>query len=471
MRLGRTTLVHFTTQVLVSVAGFAATFAIARFGGSELLGVYTVAAALVFWFNVPTMAVAEALTKRLSEGGDRGGMLVTAVALNGSVALGIGGAIVVGGPFVDQFVGARISELVALLFISNVALITILSALRGEKRIATSGGVKATERVVRSVLQVGAVVLGYGVAVLVASHAIASVGAASIGLALLGTRFGIPSIDHARSLLRFARYSWLGTLRIRAFAWIDTIVLAFFVVPSLIGIYEVAWNLASLFALVAISVQTTLFPELSELSADDDYDRIHHYLEEGLVFTGVFTIPGLFGALVVGERVLRIYSAEFARGVEVLAILIVARMLSAYGEQFVNAINAIDRPDVAFWVNLTFVGTNLVLNVVLVAVFGWTGAAVATALSATTMLVLAYGALASLIGTPSLPFREFGAQITAATAMAVVIHAAERVAPLSMAMTIVLVALGVVVYFVVLLGTSARIRRKFRGLVDGATSA
>jgi O-antigen/teichoic acid export membrane protein len=470
VRLGRTTLLHFASQVLVSVAGFAATFAIANVGGADLLGVYTVAAALVFWLNVPSTAVADALTKRLSEGGDRSGLLASTVLVNGAAGLAIALVLLVATPVVDSFVGAPVSELVALLFLGNVALITAVAALKGEKRVAQSGGVTALERVVRSGIHVSAVVLGFGVAALVGGHAVASLVAAAVGLVLVRTDPGRPSMERVRSLLDYARYSWLGNLRTRAFAWMDTIVLAFFVGPALIGIYEVSWNLASLFALVAISVQKTLFPELSELSVEENYDRIHHYLDEGLVFTGVFIIPGLFGTFVLGERVLLIYSEEFTRGVEVLAVLVVARMLAAYGEQFNNALNAVDRPDVAFRINLVFVGLNLALNAGLVATMGWTGAAFATALSSGTMLVLSYAALVPLIGAPSLPLRELVVQVAASAVMALVVLGARGLAPRTTAATVGLVALGVATYLLVLLGASTRIRRKFRGLVGGASA-
>jgi len=465
VRLGRTTALHFTSQVLVSVAGFAATLAIANFGGADLLGVYTVAAALVFWLNVPSTAVGDALTKRLSEGGDRSGLLASTVLLNGAGGLAIALTLIVATPIVDSFVGAPVSELVAFLFLGNVALITALAALKGEKRVAESGGITALERVIRSVIHVTAVVLGVGVAALVGGHAVASLVAAVVGLILVRTDLRWPSTERVRSLLEYARYSWLGNLRTRAFAWMDTIVLAFFVGPALIGIYEVSWNLASLFALVAISVQKTLFPELSELSVQENYDRIHHYLDEGLVFTGVFIIPGLFGALVLGERVLLIYSEEFTRGAEVLTVLVVARMLAAYGEQFNNALNASDRPDVAFRINLVFVSLNLILNVGLVAELGWTGAAIATAISSGTMLVLSYAALVPLIGTPSLPVRELLVQVGASAVMALVVIGVRGLVPRTTPATVGLVALGAGVYLVALLVASNRIRRKFMALV------
>jgi O-antigen/teichoic acid export membrane protein len=240
----------------------------------------------------------------------------------------------------------------------------------------------------------------------------------------------------------------------------DTIVLGFFVSATFIGIYEAAWGLASLLATVSSSIQNTLFPEMSELSERDDYERIHHYLNEGLVFSGIFIIPGIFGSLVIGQRVLQFYRPEFGRGAGILIILVLAYGADVYGSQFLNTLNAIDRPDIAFRVNVVFVAVNLVLNVALVATVGWYGAAVATMASTALRFALGYRQLATVIGAPEVPLLELGKQGLAAAIMAVVVSVARPYPPSNRAGTLALVATGAAVYLVLLLAFSTRVREK-----------
>lgn len=469
MRLGKTTLLHFASHVAISLTGFAATLAIARFGGADLLGLYAPAVALAFWFNIPATAVGDALAKRLSEGRDQGEFLASALLIEAGIAAVFAVVVLAGRGQVDSLVGADVGGLVALLVVGNVLFVTARAVLNGEKKVAQAAGTKSFQRVVRSALQIGAVVAGYGVGALVAGHAVALfVGtlAAAYVTDLVPTR---PTRESVRSLIEYARYAWLSTLKTRAFTWMDTLFLAFFAVgATLIGVYEAAWSLASMFALVAVSVKSTLFPEMSELGVEDDYDRIHHYLREGLVFTGVFVIPGLFGAWVLGERVLRIYRPEFRQGATILVILVFARALAAYGEQLLNVVNAVDRPDIAFRVNATFAGSNVVLNLVLVWAYGWVGAAVATTLSAAVGLGLAYVSLSSVIGPPDVPVAEIGRQVGAAGAMTLVVAALERAAPTGNYVTIGLVLVGAAVYTGVLVVVSSFVRSKARALLDDA---
>lgn len=460
MRLGRTTLVHFASQVGVSVAGFVATFVIARFLGAGGLGTYALAVAMVFWLNVPASAVASAIKKRVSEGSERGSYLSAGFALNAALAGGLAVGIVALSDRVDAYVGAPVSPLLAALVVGNVAFLSVKGALDGQKKVAHTGVLQALERVGRTGIQVAFILLGYALAGLLVGHAASLVVAAALGVVLFEVRPSLPSLAHARSLVDYARYSWLGMLKTRAFGWMDTIVLGFFVSSALIGVYEVSWTLASTLALVSTSVRKTLFPELSELGVDDDYDRVHHYLEEGLVFTGVFAIPGFFGAAVLGPRVLKIYSPEFTQGATVLLVLVVARTLASYGRQFLSAINAIDHPEVAFRINLAFVVANLALNVALVWQFGWYGAAAATTLSAAVSLALGYRALGRLIGRPRVPTGEILRQVGAGAAMAAAVLAATTVAPRNHYATVALVGLGAGVYVAVLVTVSARVRQK-----------
>jgi len=471
MRLGKTTIVHFLSQVFISLAGFVATFAIARILGAEGLGTYAVAVALLFWLNVPASAIGNAINKRVSEGADRGSYLTAGFMLNAVVAAAVAIAIAAFAEQVDAYIGASVSDLIAALAISNVAMMTVIWSLNGQKKVGHTGVLRALERVGRTGFQVALILLGYGLSGLLVGHAASLAAAALLGVVLFEVRPSMPTRKHTRSLLDYARYSWLGTIKTRAFGWMDTIVLAFFVPSALIGIYEVSWTLASTLALVSNSVRQTLFPELSELSVEDNYDRVHHYLNEGLVFTGVFAVPGLFGAAVIGPRLLKIYRPEFTRGATILLVLIVARTLAAFGSQFLSAINAIDRPDVAFRINLVFVVSNVVLNVALISQFGWYGAAAATAISATITLSLGYLALASLIGRPEIPLREIAREFVASFAMAGAVYALATVAPDSHYATVGLVLVGGAVYAAVLVWLSTRVREKAVALLPTTVTA
>jgi len=479
MRLGKTTLVHFASNVVVSATGFVATFAIAYLLGPAGLGEYAVATALgFFWLAIPAGAVGTAIRKRLSEGDDQAAFFTTGLALNVIVGLVLAGAVYLAGLALPRVLAPGGNEFVqvlstynapmAVLVFGTYAYRTVTSGLQGQKRVGTSGVLKAAERIGRTVAQVAVLALGYGVTALIVGHALTLVLAGVLGFALMGIRLRVPDRRHVESVAAYARYAWMGALRSQTFSWMDTIVLSLFVGAALIGVYEAAWGMASLLAAISGSIQRTLFPEVSELSTDAAYDRVKHFLDEGLVFAGVFVIPGLFGAAVVGPRVLAFYSPEFSRGATVLVLLVLAYWFDVYASQFLSVVNAIDHPDVAYRVNGWFIMTNLVLNVALIWAVGWYGAAVATAVSSLLRLGLGYRGLSALIGRPSIPLKEIGLEVVAAAGMAVLVLGAKPFALQGRLGTLQLVGLGAVTYVALLLVISGRIRQKTRSVLPVA---
>jgi len=470
MRLGKATIVHFLGQTVVSLAGFAATFTIATLGGSATLGRYAIAVSLgSFLLIVPVQAVGSGVRKRMSEGIDPGAYLGVGVLVNGALAVTLCLGVLLTGWLLRAFdpIDAEITRILASydteiagLVLVTAAYRTVREAIEGDKQVGRSGLLQGAERVLRTALQVAVLVVGYGVSALVVGHAVSVLVASAAGALMLSPRVSLPTREQVESVFSYARYAWLGTLQTRIYGWLDTFVLSFFVTASLVGVYEAAWGIASLLGIVSTAIRRTLFPEVSELSVREDFEQIETILEDGLVFSGIFVIPGLVGGAVIGQRVLRFYSPEFEQGAGILLILIAAYVSDVYGSQFVNVINGVDRPDLAYRINAAFIAVSLVLNVVLVWTVGWYGAAVATACSSLVRTLLAYASLERTIATVPLPVGEIGREVLAAVAMAVVLLPVAPLVPQGRPGTLLLVALGASVYVALLAGLSRRVRQK-----------
>lgn len=465
MQLGRTALIHFASLVLKSVAGFVATLYIARELGAGALGIYAVVTAMVAWSSIPSSAIDRAMEKRMSEGGDVSASLGAGLVMNGIVSVVLAVVALIGRGPINAYVGFPAADILAVLFVLNTLYWTAVSGLRGQKRVAVAGIAQVINQSARTVVQIGLVAAGIGITGVLLGHGVSLLLAAVVAFVWYEVRPTPPSVKDLKSLYEFARYSWLNLVQSRAISSVDTIVLALFVQSSLVGIYQVTWTLASMLYLFSNSIRSTLFPEVSELSADADYDRIRHLFDEAIAYSGLFVIPGLFGAALLGDRVLRIYSPEFTQGASILLILIVARLLTAYGEQCIGILNAIDRPDITFRINAAFIASNLCLNVVLVSEFGWFGAAFATAVSTGAMFVLGLLALKRELGGLTVPYGELGREVAASAAMAVVVYGLEGIAPPSNIATVVLVGAGAAVYAAAIVALSRRLRQKVRTLV------
>jgi len=471
MKLGQTSVVHFVSNFVSSVLGFVATVYVARILGPGPLGVYQVSIGLVSWLVIfGRVGISEAITKRVSEG-NQPGKYVTAgatVILALSIIL-ISGVVLFRGKIVAYIEYPAIGYVVIILLL--VLLNSLLNAVLDGLHLVHVGGILSTIRTASKALtQIGLIATGIGTAALFLGHILGII----VGVVIGGyyvfrelPSISIPERKHFAGLFDFAKFSWLGNLQSRMFNYTDVLVLGYFVSSGLIGIYAAAWNIGQFLILFSGALQSTLLPEMSSMSTKEDIQAVSRIVEQSLAFGGLFLIPGLFGGVLLGERILRIYGPEFPQGATILTILIAANLVMGYQQQLLNTLNAIDRPDLAFRVNAVFVAANVALNVGLIYLYGWIGAAVATATSVAVSLVLAYRHVDAIIDF-DLPVGEIARQWIAGAVMAGVVYSglrmeeAYRLVGHNFAVVVILVIAGAGVYFTMLLGLS----REFRETVD-----
>ena len=463
MRVGQTSVVVFLSKLVGSALGFLATIYFARVLGAEILGYYALVMALTAWFILAgKLGVSKALTKRISEGEEPAAYLAASGILMGAIGGTVALLVLLFSEYIDTYVGETVALFVAAILLVKLFYKFTNAALKGERKVHLTGIFQPIQIGSYSLIQVALVFAGFGLAGMLIGYIAGGILIGLIGLLFLSTGIKRPRLHHFKSLFDFAKYAWLGGLKSRSFNDVDIIVLGFLVSPALVGVYSVAWSIAKFLELFGNAVSSTLFPEISKADAEESRELVSKLVTDSLAYGGLFIIPGLFGGALLADRLLAIYGPEFVQGATVLVILVVATLLYGYQKQLMNAINAVDRPDIAFRINLVFIVTNVVLNVLLVLEFGFVGAAIATASSAALGVVLSYLALRSFV-TFTVPTSEIGRQFLAAGFMVLVVYAgilSFAIAGIdhNAAIVVTLVIVGASAYFLAMLSISAEFR-------------
>jgi O-antigen/teichoic acid export membrane protein len=471
MKLGQTSIVVFLSKLVGSALGFLSTLYFARELGAEVLGVYALVLTVVAWLIlVADLGIGQALIKRVSEGEQQGAYLGAAMVLLLLLTAVISVAVVLGRPVLESYIG-EFDQYVALsvvwfivgLVVAKLAYRTTVRMLKGERKVHIAGLLDPVKIGGQSLLQVGLVVAGLGLFGMLVGAILGAVLIGVLGLVWVTIRPARPAKRHFRSLFDYAKFSWLGNLKARAFNEVDILLLGVFVPTSLVGVYSVAWSLSKFLDLFGSAIRSTLFPELSYTSAQESKQAAAGLVEDSLAYTGLIAVPGLVGGVILGDRLLMLYGEAFVEGTAVLGLLILAVLIFSYQKQLMGALNGLDRPDLAFRVNAVFIALNASLNLVLISQFGIEGAAVASVLSTTVSLGLAYYMLSQLI-TFELPYAQLGRQWIAALTMGGVVLAGRvlletRVElPHNAIVVVLLVAVGAGVYFLALLSISGEFR-------------
>lgn len=460
-------MIYFVSQILASLIGFLATIYFTRSLGEEVYGFFAITLSLVASLGlIKNIGFGSAIVKRMSEGEEENLYLMAGtlikICLMSIILLGV----VLFQESVNSYVGVNVAEFVMLLLVLSIFWNIVASGLKGTHRVHIYALMNTGKQISRSSIMVLFVFFGFGLTGMLAGRVIGSIPIILVGLLILKPKIVIPERRHFLKLLDFAKFSWLGNMRKQTFSDADILILGLLVPAGLTGVYAVAYSLSKFLNIFGNAIKTTLFPEMSKLSADEDTDMIGTLTTDALTFSGLFLIPGVVGATIIGDRLMRIYGPGFERGSTILVILLLGILTYTYSKQLLNTLNAIDRPDLAFRVNAIFIVINILLNLILVWEIGWTGAAIATASSATVGLTLGYYHLKKHIEF-TFPIREISRQCTSAILMGgfvyIVLFFGEAYFRLgdehNTLFVIVLVGVGAITYFTIYTLISTKFRK------------
>jgi O-antigen/teichoic acid export membrane protein len=469
MKIGQTSLIVFISEIIGSILGFFATLYIARLLGPEVFGIYSAMIAVGSWLQLSSgPGVGIAAKKRISEGEGPGEYLVaTAVIFLVSFII-ISILVIILQEQIESYLNAfsKYSSISVVWFLLGILAAMLSSSfvsviLQGQDLVHIAGFLRPTKIALRSLSQILLIFFGLGLIGVLLGHIGASLIVAIVGLWLISVFPRYPATRHFRSLLSYAKYSWLGALKSRAFQHVDILVLTAFVPTSLVGIYSVAWSLTTILAIFGRAVGQAVFPEISNITSQHSIEEAKGITEDAVAFAGLVAIPGFIGGTILSDRILRIYGSEFVNGTEVLWLLLLSILFFSYMRQFLNVLNAVDRPDLAFRLNLIFIVANVVLNFILIIYIGWVGAAIASALS--TGLGLSFSALViSKVLEIEFPFAEIGKQVVAALLMGGLVWGIRRGIEYTKAfqhnlgIILLLIAIGTTTYVTILLIISRR---------------
>ncbi len=464
MRLGQTSVIYLISKFAGSVLGFVATIYFTRTLGEEIYGFYAITLALVSWLGiVKSVGFGKAIVKRMSEDEEPDAYLAAGTLIKATLTLLVAVGVLIFRDQVNAYVGRPVAEFVILLLIVTIFSGLVSSGLKGSHRVHIYAPLTTAKEGARSLAMVILVYVGWELNGLLFGHALGTIVVAAVGLWIMRPTFIVPQWRHVVALFDFAKYSWLGSMRKKSFSEMDILVLALFVPAGLTGIYAIAYAVSEFLDIFGNAIRDTLFPELSKRSTAGDNDMVRMLTTDALTYAGLFLIPGIVGAAVLGDRLMRIYGGGFEVGAQVLVILLVAILVYSYNKQLLNTLNAIDRPDLAFRANGVFVLSNLVLNLALVYAIGWVGAAIATASSASIGLLFAYYYARRHVAF-TVHYAEIARQWFAAIAMGAVVYGAREIgeaywiADYNMAFVLVLVGFGAAAYFASLLAISSAFR-------------
>lgn len=460
----RQSIVSLLWQLVFTVVGFISTMYFAHTVGANILGAYFLFVAYLSIFGmVSDGGFGGAAVKRISEGEEQNEYFSAFFALRSVFVIAAVLFLIISR---DYFIDLNNSGLFGWLLLA-----IIVSGFTGPVNVGVAGrgkmGIRATCNTITQIssviFQVMAILLGFGAAGL-AGGMVAGV---FVGNIIEYRFFDLQLVrfkwQHIKSLFVFAFWLFLTSGGALVFLQADTILIGYFMENSDVGIYRVALQFTMAATFTTYALRTTLWPKVSYWGKNGETGMAEESLARALSYSLLLAIPVFVGGALLGDKLLYFfYGDEFAQGYGVLVLLLAVQVVNIFQFLFTMYLDALDHPKESFKVTAVAASVNILLDILLIPIFGIVGAAAATLATMVLNVFLARRALSHImrIRVEADSLRNI---IEAAIVMGVVVGVFRLVVDVSSIwLALVPVALGFLVYGIMILKIDRKIRNDLK---------
>jgi O-antigen/teichoic acid export membrane protein len=185
-----------------------------------------------------------------------------------------------------------------------------------------------------------------------------------------------------KRVLRFMVFLSIGSFSWVVFGYIDMIMIGIFLPAEYAGYYKAATNI--IYGICGLTGLTTvLFPIFTQLEGES----MESAFKKVFKYSCIVTIPFAFSIAFFSDEIVRaIYGANYIPSTIALAILtpiIITNAINFFGD----LLTAKEKPEFTTAISILSMITNIVLNYILIPMYGIAGAAFATSFSRVLNLV------------------------------------------------------------------------------------
>lgn len=180
-----------------------------------------------------------------------------------------------------------------------------------------------------------------------------------------------------RQALYFALIAGVSVLNAQA----DVLMLGFMSSADNVGVYRIASRVASLVIFALIAVGASLAPRISALYTKGDHSELQSLAFKGALATSVIGLPIALVLIFVGDWILLLFGRDFQAGAVALSLLSIGHLINAFVGIVAVLLSMTGHEQKLAKIFAIAALLNVLLNAVLIPLYGVVGAASATAVS------------------------------------------------------------------------------------------
>jgi O-antigen/teichoic acid export membrane protein len=206
-----------------------------------------------------------------------------------------------------------------------------------------------------------------------------------------------------KPLLRVAFPMLLSTSMFMIMNWTDTIMIGYYLDEKEVGVYRLAFKVATLITFAQFAINSIAAPMFSSFYAKNDLAGMKKITRNIGYMNIAISTPIFIVILIFPSFVLDFFGEEFSAGVAPLIVLAVGQIINALCGPVMYLLNMTGKEKKARNIIIVASIINLGLNVYFIPIYGLMGAAVATAISTAVWNVMAVIQIKKDYGFISIP--------------------------------------------------------------------
>lgn len=160
--------------------------------------------------------------------------------------------------------------------------------------------------------------------------------------------------------------------------WTDIFMLGAMVTSKEVGIYNLAFKIASIGLIIIIVINVVIGPKISELYSKNDLRSLRKTIIKSTQIIAFLTIPIIIIIIVFRTEILTYFGKDFVQGETVLLILSFGILVNAVSGNVDQILNMTNNHKIMRNLAVFCLIENIILNAVLIPKYGINGAAIAS---------------------------------------------------------------------------------------------
>ncbi|MGB5262720.1 MAG: flippase [Lutimonas sp.] len=183
---------------------------------------------------------------------------------------------------------------------------------------------------------------------------------------------------HLNKLIQISLPMMMSNAVLFLLNWTDVFMLGYFRPMQEVGVYNVAFKIASLGLLAIIVFNVIIAPKIALYHQQDQKDQLKKYVQGATRLIALCTLPLVLGIILFNEELLNLFGSEFLEGRTALIILSTGVLINALSGNVDQILNMTDQQVIMRNLSFVCIFLNVILNFIFIPAYGINGAAMAS---------------------------------------------------------------------------------------------